>query len=124
MDTNTILLLIFAGYMLVNGLFILVDSKSGGEMLDEIIKSKSIGRIWATLTLTLGIVVLGQGYQIVWEGYDWVLPLLGWVSLIKGIVFYWWPSLWNGFRNTATSNIILTGLFAAVMGVLLLFLVF
>ena len=124
MDISTILLLIYAGLMLVNGLFVLVDSKSAGEIFDEIISSKALCRILATMSLVLGIVVLSVEYRIVWEGYLWVLPLLGWISLISGIISYWWPSIWNGFKNIATSNIIVSGLITTVIGVLLLFLVF
>lgn len=125
MDVTSTLLLIYAGIMIVFGLFVLIDSKSAGDMFDEIISSKSIGRIWALTSLVLGIVTLGVGYQIVWEGYAWVLPLMGWASLIKGVLFFWWPNFfWGSFKTTATSNIIVAGLISTIVGILLLFLVF
>jgi len=124
MDITEILLLVYGGILIVVGLFALIDSKNASDMFDEIIASKSIGRIWSTILIIFGLVTLGINYTLIWEGYLWVLPLLGWLTLIKGVFSYWWPSLWNGFKQTATSNIIVTGLIATIIGVLVLWLAF
>lgn len=68
-------------------------------------------------TLVLGLVVIAiSGPAITWGGSAWIVPLFGWLSVIKGGLLVLWPDGYKGMAKMALKN---SGL-ALVEGIIIL----
>ncbi|MDD5605859.1 MAG: hypothetical protein PHR51_00800 [Patescibacteria group bacterium] len=84
MTTFAIIALIFAGLLIMVGLLLLFRNKDFCKVVADLATSPSQLFTWSLMALILGLVVLGHEYRIALPNWYWVIPLLGWLSLIKG----------------------------------------
>ena len=97
-----------------------------GTMLVKMVDEPSEIFNFGILTTVLGLTVLGiTGFQIIWTGTLWVLPLLGWITLIKGVILTLFPDiakpLYKPFVHSS-GLMMFGGLIVLVIGVWLFYL--
>lgn len=85
-------------------------------------------QLYSTLVVIFGLWLLSIEYRLS-SGMGWyiIIPILGYISILKGVVFLWAPKHTEKLiRGVYTSNavMVLAGILALVMGILLWWLTF
>ena len=94
MTSIEIITFVYAGLMIVIGLALLLRGSYMGKILAHMADEPSEIFTFGVLTTILGLVVLGVvGFQIIWTGTLWLLPLLGWLTLLKGAILVLFPDV-------------------------------
>ena len=124
MSPLSVAALIYGSIVLVGSLAVLFDSKSVDNMVKEVFGSIAVSRLFALLALVAGLWVLSIEYRIDWNDLMWVMPLLGWIAVIKGALLFWWPKSIGGIWVRSTSEMLVIGLLGTAVGAFLLWLAF
>jgi len=126
MDRFGLITLVYAGLLVAIGVTLLLRPKALAKLLLQVVNEPwaifSFG-IWTTI---LGLVVVGVTYPPVWQGTLWVLPLLGWLTLLKGLWLLWLPGSISGTAKAVTKStgwLMFAGLVSCVIGIWLFFLI-
>jgi len=94
MTSLEIITLVYSGVFIVLGAALLLRGGYMGKMVMKMTDEPSEIFTFGILTTILGLIVLGTaGFQIVWTGTLWVLPLLGWITFLKGIILTLVPDI-------------------------------
>lgn len=127
MSLFAIISLIYGSWMILVGIPLLLNSKEFHETIDTLGKSSANLLGFAFFAVTIGLVVLGIEHRLVANNWMWVVPLLGWVSVVKGVLLILFPGLAKfmvkKFWNPGTTSMI-AGLIVILIGVFLLWLAF
>lgn len=128
MSFFAIIALVFGAWMIVIGIPMLLNSKDIHHWLDAYGDKKNASLLnIAFFTLTVGVVILGVEYRLVADNWMWVIPLMGWIALIKGVAMILFPGIVQymvrKFYNPGTTSMII-GLIVLLLGVFFLWLGF
>jgi len=77
-------------YCVVAAISVLLNKHDYLQLTEDIAKNMSIRFIWAFLALVVGLLIVNT--HNVWEA-SWVvlITLFGWISTLKGILFFIFP---------------------------------
>ncbi len=127
MSLFAIIALVYGGWMILVGIPLLLNSKEFHETIDTLGKSPAHLFGFSFLAVATGLIVLGVEHRLVADNWLWVVPLLGWASLVKGVFLILFPGsarfMVRKFWNPGTTAMI-AGLIALLIGVFLLWLAF
>lgn len=92
MSVLAIMVTVFAVWYLVLGLPMVFGNKIYCRILADFFDEEDAVWSWGFWAIAIGIVILSlTGYRVAGEGYLWVMPLIGWLALLKGIGLLWVP---------------------------------
>lgn len=129
MSFFAIIALIMAAWMILMGIPMMMNSKDLHAIFDAYAKPTGALINAAFITLAFGVVILTYEHRLV--GMDgswmWVIPLVGWLTLLKGAFIILFPqsirTMVSKWYNPGTNNMIM-GLIIALLGVFFLWLGF
>jgi len=85
-------------------------------------------QLYSTLVVVFGLWMLSIEYRLTGDmGWYIIIPILGYISILKGITILWAPKWMEGFASKAYSSnsaMMLGGLFALIFGIILWWLTF
>jgi hypothetical protein len=120
MTSLEIISLVYGGLLIVMGLALLLRGTYMGKILAHMAEEPSELFSFGVLTTIMGLVVLGiAGFSITWTGTLWLLPLLGWLSLLKGVILTLFPDVFKPLYKSFYKSggmIMFAGLVAVVIG--------
>lgn len=128
MSLFAIISLILAAWYILVGIPLMMNSKDLHAMFDAYAKPTGALINTAFITLAFAVVILTHEHQLVGgDSWTWVLPLVGWLTLIKGAWIILFPEnvryTIKKWYNPGTSNMIL-GLIITLLGVFFLWLAY
>jgi hypothetical protein len=127
MSFFAIIALIMGAWTLLIGIPLMMNNKSLHAMLDDMAKPGSGMLSMMLMTIAFGVIILSQEYRLMGENWMWVVPLIGWLSLIKGVFFIFSPNtvkyMVKNWYNPGTTNMI-WGLIIVLLGAFFLWLAF
>jgi len=92
MSILALIALIFTVWFVVLGLGLMLKNQHLCKRICNLAGEDELLWSWGFFTIALGAVIVGlTNYTIVWTGYVWVLPLIGWLGVLKGVWLLWWP---------------------------------
>jgi len=92
MSTLGIITFILAVWFVGLGLSLAFNNKGFCKLLAEFADEHTLLWSWGLGVVACSLVILNlTGYTITWTGYTWIMPLVGWAGLIKGLWLTWWP---------------------------------
>ena len=123
MDITILVLRLLAVYYLSVGLALLIGQLNYSKLLKSFEDSQG-------LSLTVGFILIILGGLLVWvhniwEGWVVVITLVGWATLLKGVVFILIPSWYISFsrklirsqqKNWVSVSVIVIGLLCGYFG--------
>jgi len=127
MSFFAIMALIMAAWAILFGVPLLLNSKDMHAILDGVNKPTGVLISWTFITLAFAMVILGTEHRLLADNWMWVIPLVGWLSLIKGAFIILFPdtirTMIRKMYKPGTSNMLL-GLIMSLLGVFFLWLAF
>ena len=109
METSKILARIIGPAMIVPALGIFLNFNTYQSMIGEFSKSPSLCYLGGFMALLMGLVILQ--FHNKWEaGWPVIITILGWITLIKGLVLVLFPGslihLWHPLTANPTALIV------------------
>ncbi|MBN2585145.1 hypothetical protein JXA59_00655 [Patescibacteria group bacterium] len=128
MSFFAIIALVFAAWMILIGVPLLLNSKDIHAMLDSLGKKPSGALLSLSfVTVAVSVIILGTEHRLMADNWMWVVPLLGWIGLVKGAFIILFPNsvrfMVTKVYNPGTTSM-LFGLIASLLGVFFLWLAF
>ncbi|RLC37524.1 hypothetical protein DRH29_01495 [candidate division Kazan bacterium] len=127
MSFFAIVALIMAAWMILLGIPLMFNSKDIHAILDGFAKPTGSLLSLAFITIAFSVIILGVEYRLLANNWMWVIPLVGWLGLVKGAFIILFPesmrNLIKKFYKPGTNNMI-CGLITALLGVFFLWLAF
>ncbi|AKM84806.1 MAG: hypothetical protein VE98_C0001G0349 [candidate division Kazan bacterium GW2011_GWA1_50_15] len=118
-STLEIIAMIFAVWLVVLGVALAFNNKGTCQVIGDFADETALVWSWGLWVLAFGVLILAwTGYVITWAGYAWVMPLLGWAAIIKGVWLMWWPKMGTKMMKTYCKAGGLT-MFAGIVAILL-----
>jgi hypothetical protein len=125
MQASKILARIIGPVMIIPAIGMLLNFNAYQAMIGEFSKSPSLSYLGGLLGLLMGLIILQ--FHNKWEaGWPVVITILGWITLIKGLVLMLFPvsviDLWRPFMSSPTTLIVslviscAVGIFLTVKG--------
>lgn len=126
MTSIEIIILVYAGLMTAIGVALISQPRLLSKILMDITEDAKDMFGFGVWTLIMGLVVIGiAGHQITWIGTLWLVPLLGWITVIKGAALVLVPDvikpMVKSFRKS-TGLMVFAGLVSLVIGIWLFYL--
>ncbi|MFH0905199.1 MAG: hypothetical protein V1826_00545 [bacterium] len=124
MTSIGIITLVYSGLMVVIGIALLLRPRQIAKVVMEIAEEPEGTFGFGILATILGLVILGIGSRVVWTGTLWVVPLLGWLTFIKGVLLVLVPDIAKPFYKPflkSTSLLMVFGLVALAIGIWLFY---
>jgi len=123
METSKILARIVGPGMIIPAIGIFLNFNTYQGMIGEFSKSPSLCYLGGFMALLMGLVILQ--FHNKWEaGWPVVITILGWITLIKGLLLILFPgsltNLWHPLTESPTALIVSLGISCAV-GIFLTF---
>lgn len=127
MSLFAILALILAGWYILVGVPLMFNGKDMHAMMDGLSKPTGVLISFAFVTIAFAMVILGTEHRLVAENWMWVMPLIGWLTLIKAAFIMLFPEsmrlMVKKMYKPGTSNMVY-GLIVTLLGVFFLWLAF
>lgn len=117
METSKILARIIGPGMIIPAIGLFLNFNTYQGIIGEFSKSQSLCYLGGFMALVMGLVILQ--FHNKWEaGWPVIITILGWITLIKGLVLMLFPgsviSLWHPFVASPTALIVSLGISCAV----------
>lgn len=96
MTSLEIILFVYTWLFIVIGIAMILRTKLMAKWVNELMEETEDLFGMGFWTLIMGLVVMGiAGYQITWESTLWLLPLLGWLTVLKGALLVLFPDVFK-----------------------------
>lgn len=124
MELTLLLGKVWSVYLLLAGLSLLLNARAYTHMVKEIKHGQFPLLIAGFMTLTIGLLMVFT--HNVWTGWATIVTVLGWLSLLKGVVILLFPGKLMGVVHMwkQTGFLLGGGVVSLGLGVILGFLAF
>jgi len=119
-DSSIFLAKVFGLYLIIMGLFCLIRFDAMKSAADDFMKNRAFSLISGVIALIIGLLIVVAHNVWVW---DWplIITLLGYLSLLKGILRLFFPELETAWAKCYTSItfLVINGIFWILVGLFL-----
>jgi len=125
MTSLEIILFVYAWLFIIIGVAMVLRTKLMAKWVSELIEETEDLFGMGFWTLIMGLIVLGiAGFQITWTGTLWLLPLLGWLTTLKGALLVLLPDVFKPIVKPfyrSSGVMMFGGVVALVIGIWMLY---
>ncbi len=123
METSIFLAKLFSLTFIVAGIGMMLNQKYYMEMAKSVAKNEGVLTVGGFLSLVMGLAII-QTHNIWSAEWPVIITLLGWISVVKGIVLLVAPGLMSdlvGSFKKKSQVVLLKGLVMSLLGLFLAF---
>lgn len=123
METSIFLAKLFSLTFIVAGIGMMLNQKYYMEMAKSVAKNEGVLTVGGLLSLVMGLAII-QTHNVWSTEWPVIITLLGWISVIKGIVLLVAPGLMSdlvGSFKKKSQVVLLKGLVMSLLGLFLAF---
>lgn len=124
--TTIFLANIIGWYFVIIGLYLVLKHDQLKPAVKELLKNPGVFFLMATVTLILGLLLVAS-HNIWVMGWPVIITLIAWITLIKGLIRLFFPSVVHNIAKNMLENAMLMkimGLIVLIIGLFLLYKVY
>ncbi len=108
-------------YLVVSGLFLLFKTKAVPLVLKDFLNHRSVSFLTGVILIFLSSMFIIQ--HSIWDGgWRMVITIIAWLTLLKGIVYIFFPKSFKWMTTGSEKMFRLWGIISIVFGIYLFFL--